>query len=298
MPQFGTGHRITAPGSRHPAERRISVVDERPAPSGLDVNTPNVARMWDYQLGGKDNFAVDRAAAEAVNKALSQAKAPDGHAVARENRNFIRRAVRFLAEEAGIRQFVDIGAGLPTQGNVHDVAHGAAPDARVVYVDYDPVVVVHGQALLTGTDKTAVVQADMREPEKLLAHCELQNLIDLDQPVAFLMVAVPHLLPDEQDPAGIVARLRDAMAPGSYLAITHTTRENWPDAAAVLGREFARLRVTTPMVPRDRAEILDLFDGFELVEPGLVYSSQWRPDSESEPDSGANWMFAGVGRKA
>ncbi len=272
--------------------------NEHPAPVGIDVNTPNVARIWDYQLGGKDNFAADRAAADAVNKAMREANAPEGHVVARENRAFLQRAVRFLAKDAGLRQFLDIGAGLPTQGNVHEVAHQATSDARVVYVDYDPVVVVHGQALLTGSDKTNFIQGDLRKPDDILNHPELRNLIDLGQPVALLLIAVLHLIPDDGDPVGIVTRLRDALPVGSYLAITHATRQRRPGAADVLKKEFERLRVTTPIIPRTRDEIEQFFDGFELVEPGLVFPALWRPDAPAADQvPGAEWMFCGVGRK-
>jgi hypothetical protein len=252
--------------------------------------------MWDYQLGGKDNFAADRAAAEAVNQAMAEANVPDGRAVASENRAFLRRAVRYLAGSAGIRQFLDLGAGLPTQGNVHEIAHETAPDARVVYVDYDPVVVAHGRALLAGTNKTAAVRADLRVPHEMLSQPELTDLLDLGQPVAVLLVATLHLVTDHEDPAGIVAALHEAIAPGSHLVITHATRQRHEGAAAALAESFARLRVTTPIVPRGREEILRLFDGFILVEPGLVFPALWRPDTPTE-DTGAQWMFAGVGRK-
>ncbi len=273
--------------------------NDRPAPVGIDVTTPNVARMWDYQLGGKDNFAADRAAADAVNQAMREAKAPDGRVVARENRAFLQRAVRFLAADRQMRQFLDIGAGLPTQGNVDEVVHQVSPDARVVYVDYDPVVIVHGQALLAGADKTTFVQGDLREPDKILNHPDLQSFIDLGRPVVVLLVSVLHLIPDDADPFGVVTQLRDAMAPGSYLVITHATRQSRPGAADVLKNEFERLRVTTPIIPRSRDDIERFFDGFDLVEPGLVFPALWRPDESLATEAqGAEWMFAGVGRKS
>jgi len=275
------------------------VGNDRPAPVGIDVTTPNVARMWDYQLGGKDNFAADRAAADAVNQAMREAKAPDGRVVARENRAFLQRAVRFLAADRQMRQFLDIGAGLPTQGNVDEVVHQVSPDARVVYVDYDPVVIVHGQALLAGADKTTFVQGDLREPDKILNHPDLQSFIDLGRPVVVLLVSVLHLIPDDADPFGVVTQLRDAMAPGSYLVITHATRQSRPGAADVLKNEFERLRVTTPIIPRSRDDIERFFDGFDLVEPGLVFPALWRPDESLATEAqGAEWMFAGVGRKS
>jgi len=274
------------------------VIDDHPAPTGLSMKTPNVARVWDYQLGGKDNFAPDREAAEALNDACRRVGAPDGRVVARENRDFIGRAVRYLAGPAGIRQFIDVGAGLPTQGNVHQIAQQVNPDAVVVYVDYDPLVVVHGRALLADNANTVVIQADAREPDHILTHPELGEVIDLDQPVAVLLVALLHLLPDDENPTRIVTHLRDALAPGSYLAITHFTGDARPDLAAKIAEEFARLRITTPLIPRTHPQILAFFDDFDLVEPGLVFPTLWRPDPPpAEPDPGARWMYAGVGRK-
>jgi hypothetical protein len=279
--------------------QRRREMDRRRALGTIDTATPNVARMWDYQLGGKDNFAADAQAAEAVNRALQRAGVPSGREAAWENRSFIHRAVRFLAEEAGIRQFVDIGSGLPSMGNVHEIALHAAPDARVVYVDYDPVVLVHARALLgTDTPDVTVVQADLRHPEEVFADPDLLSLIDLDQPVAVLLIAVLHLVTPAENPGGIVRRILAALPPGSYLATTHATSEVHSEGAAVLAGEFERLRVTTPMIPRSRAEILSFFEGLELVDPGLTFPSQWRTDtSGSSSNPGAAWMLAGVGRK-
>jgi hypothetical protein len=275
------------------------VNEERPAPVGVDVTTPNVARMWDYQLGGKDNFAADRAAADAVNEALSRLDVPLGQQVARENRDFLGRAVRFLAGEAGIRQFIDIGAGLPTQGNVHEIAQQVAPDARTVYVDYDPVVLVHGRALLAGDEQVNIIQADARRPAEILEHPDLCELIDLGQPVAVLLISVLHLIVDADDPVGVVGRLMAAVPPGSYLAISHSCREQRAEAASVLSDEFTRHRATAPIVPRTRAEIERFFAGLELVEPGLVFTSEWRPDpTQPAAGPGARWLLAGVGRKS
>jgi S-adenosyl methyltransferase len=181
------------------------------APTGVDASMPNFARVYDYLLGGKDNFPVDRATAE---QAL--AVAPELRVMARENRAFLQRAVRFLVAEAGICQLLDIGTGLPTQGSVHEVAQQVAPDARVVYVDADPVVIAHSRAMLASSDKAAIIQADLRRPEELLDHPELRALIDLGEPVAVLLVAILHGVTDAEDPVGVVTRLRDAMAPGSY----------------------------------------------------------------------------------
>jgi hypothetical protein len=274
------------------------VADEHPASIGIDVNTPNVARMWDYQLGGKDNFAADRAAAEAVNDALRKANAPDGRDAARENRAFLHRAVRYLAGEAGVHQFIDIGAGLPTQGNVHEIAQEIAPAARVVYVDYDPVVLVHSRALLASEPQATIVQADMRHPEEILAKPELRGLIDLSQPVAVLLIATLHLIPDEEDPASMVDRLVAELPVGSYLTITHATLEGRAEAAAALSEQFARSRATTPIVPRSRADIGRFLAGVELIEPGLTFASDWRPDPAQAAGPGARWLLAGVGRKS
>jgi hypothetical protein len=271
---------------------------DRLASPGLDTATPNIARMWNYQLGGKDNFAVDREAADALNQAMREAGVPGGREVAKENRAFIRRAVRFLVGAASIRQFLDIGSGLPTMGNVHEIAHELNPAARVIYVDYDPMVLAHGRVLLANGGNVAVVQADMREPDTILAHPELRDVLDLDEPVAVLLVAALHLLTDDEDPHSVVDKIRHAMVPGSYLALTHVTWEARPQAAAVLADEFQRLKVSTPIVPRGREEILRFFDGFELVEPGLVFPSHWRPGKPSALDHpGAGWMFAGVGKR-
>jgi SAM-dependent methyltransferase len=272
------------------------VTHDQPGTGGIDVSVPNVARVWDYQLGGKDNFAVDRAAADALNEACRAVGAPDGTVVARENRDFIGRAVRYLAGPAGIGQFIDVGAGLPTQGNVHHIAQQVNPDARVVYVDYDPLVLVHGRALLADNANTTVITADLRQPDEILDNADLRTLIDLTEPVAVLLVAVLHLLPDDDKPAGIVAHLRDAVAPGSYLAVTHMTGDARPDLAAKVAAEFARLRITTPLIPRTRHQISQFFDRFDLVEPGLVFPTQWDPRRRGD-DPGAQWMYAGVGRK-
>jgi hypothetical protein len=257
---------------------------------GIDPNTPNVARIYDYWLGGKDNFAADRATAEKLLEIV-----PEARSTARANRDFLGRAVRFLAE-SGIRQFIDLGTGLPTQANVHEMAHEIVPGARVVYVDYDPVVVVHAQALLASDDTTAIVEGDVREPEKIIEHHELRALIDFDEPVAVLMVGILHLITHDEDPYRIVAGFRDAMVPGSYVAICHVTADPRPEAEAPVMRLYQH--ATAPMVPRSHEQIRRLFDGFDLVEPGLVYAPQWRPDWTGEPvDPVTSFVLAGMGRK-
>jgi hypothetical protein len=268
-------------------------VDQRPAPAEIDRSVPNGARIYDYMLGGKDHFQADETAAERMIAAN-----PAAPLTARANRAFLGRAVRFLAKDAGIRQFLDLGTGLPTQQNVHEVAQGVAPDARVVYVDYDPVVVLHGRALLATTGTVTVVQGDLRRPNEILAHPQTRRLIDFDQPVAVLLVAILHFITDEEDPAGIVARLRDEMAPGSHLVISHTANES-PDEVMAAAQQGFRM-AGAPLTPRTRAEVARFFDGFDMLDPGLVEVSQWRPDTpEAPPPSGSPWtIVGGVGRKS
>jgi S-adenosyl methyltransferase len=276
------------------------MTDDMRVVSGIDTTTPNVARVWDYQLGGKDNFAADRAAARAINELCERVGAPDGRAVAQENRAFIGRAVRYLALQAGIDQFIDLGSGLPTYGNVHQVAQEANPLARTVYVDYDPMVLVHGQALLADQRRSIVIEADVREPETIFSNKNLLGLLDLNRPVAVLLVAMLHLIPDDHDAVRIVSHIRDTIAPGSYLALTHTTSQHRPEVAAALTAEFAKRHVTTPLIPRDATQIKRFFEGFELVAPGLVSPPQWRPDGSASVDAETDteWMYAAVGRLA
>ncbi|GIH29726.1 hypothetical protein Aph01nite_80360 [Acrocarpospora phusangensis] len=256
-------------------------------PPGVDPNTPNVARIYDYHLGGKDNFASDRAAAEQMTRLF-----PDVRAAARENRAFLARTVHCLVE-AGIRQIVDIGSGLPTQGNVHEIAHRLAPDCKVVYVDYDPVVVAHGQALLSRGENVEVVRSDVRDPDELLA--AVGREIDFDRPVAFLLFAILHFVHEADKPYEILARLRDVSAPGSYLAISHAT-DSLPDVSAEALEIYKK--ATASLALRSREEILPFFDGYELLEPGLVAPRDWRPDADDPlPDTHASVGFGGVGRK-
>jgi len=237
---------------------------------GNDPGRPAAARIYDYLLGGKDNYAVDRAAAERV-----LAVAPDQRQLARANRAFAIRAVGALAS-AGIRQFVDLGTGFPTSPSVHEAARQADPGARVVYVDYDPLVHVHNTALLAQDDQVVSVQADIRQPETILEHPDLTRLIDFGQPVGVLCVAVLHLVPDAEDPEGIVARFRDALCPGSYLALSQFTSDSDPGAMAELRAVAAGTAVETYF--RSRERILRFFDGFELVPPGLTDVERWRQD--------------------
>ncbi len=263
----------------------------------INTGAPNPARIYDYLLGGKDNFPADREVAEQL-----LAIAPVARDVAEDNRAFLRRAVRFLTREAGIRQFMDLGSGLPTQGNVHEIAQAITPDARVVYVDNDAMVVTHGRALLAA-DNTVVIQADLREPDDILGHPEVRELIDFHKPIALLLTAILHFIPDDEDPLGIVARFRDALPSGSYLAISHGTRDvparpdMSADEMADMGERVEQLYqlTTASLVTRTRAQVERFFDGLELVDPGLVEIQRWRPDEQGSTLPGG--FYGGVGRK-
>jgi len=255
----------------------------------FDSNTPSTARMYDYYLGGKDNFAVDREAAEKV-----LATAPEIRAVAIANRAFLGRVVRFLAGE-GIRQFIDIGTGLPTRGNVHEAAQGAAPYARVVCVDHDPVVCVHARALLGNTGDVAVVEAAMEQPADILADPAVRQLVDFSKPVAVLFFSVLHFATDA---APIVAAFRDVMVPGSYMALSHGVTSQVPggsDKASEVKQVYGTSNSPGGAF-RTEAEILELFSGFELADPGLVPLADWRASAPA-PDIGRTWLLGGVGRR-
>jgi len=258
----------------------------------VDTDKPNMARMYDYALGGKDNFAADR---EAVNRLF--AFSPENKYVPKANRRFLGRAVRHVASQ-GVRQFIDLGAGLPSQGNVHEVAQQSVPDARVVYVDDDPVVLTHATALLATDRSTTVIQADIREPEKILAHERLRELIDLSQPTCVLFVSVLHGIPDKDDPAGIVQAFADHMVPGSHLILSHLTSEGHPPEL-VKQKEEVFAKSPTPFAYRTRAEILGYFDGFTLVDPGLTPVTSWRNDDlqSREMTAAGAWWLGGVAHK-
>jgi hypothetical protein len=261
---------------------------EDQVPAGIDPTVPTAARIYDYLLGGQDNFAADRAAARQVAE-LS----PEIAQVARANRAFLGRTVRFLAAEAGIRQFLDLGAGLPTNGNVHQVAQASAADTRVVYVDNDPSVQAHAPALAAGAS-TAVIQADLRDPATILAHPDSHRLIDLAQPLAILFVAVLHFVPDPDAQQAVAAFSRVA-ASGSYLVLSHGCSDPDPVAAAAGAARYAAGAYSA--VPRPRTGILAFFAGFDLVDPGLVPVHQWRPGPDDPADPGKVWLLGGVGRK-
>jgi SAM-dependent methyltransferase len=260
-------------------------------PPEVDTGRANVARVYDYWLGGNHNFLTDQDLARAI-----VAVEPNIRAMARANRAFLGRAVRFLAA-AGIRQFLDIGSGIPTEGNVHEVAQHAVPGSHVVYADIDPIAVAHSKAILAGNQNAAIIEADLREPGKILTDHTVGRLIDFSQPAGLLLVAVLHVIGDADDPWQAVATLRDALAPGSYLVLCHATSESKPAVAQVIEKLYTR-GVTTGSRIRSRAEILRFFDGFNLVDPGLVYMPQWRPDSPDDvPDDPSElWALAGVGR--
>lgn len=256
----------------------------------INTTVPHPARVYDYFLGGQDNFEADRLAAEAAIKAF-----PNTAESARAARAFLRRVVHFLAAEAGIRQFLDIGAGLPSGENVHQVAQSAAPDAKVVYVDHDPIVLLHAQALLTSSAEgaTAYLDADLRDPQKILS--EAAGTLDFARPMGVLLLGVLHSIGDQHDPHGIIRRLMQGVPGGSYLAICHLTADIYPELA-----EFARAlnerQLDAPLVLRDHAQVTSFFDGLELVEPGVVQLSKWRPRSELE-SSAAAALWGGVARK-
>jgi hypothetical protein len=260
-------------------------------PAGVDTDTPNVARIYDYLLGGKNNFRADRAAAGRLIDAI-----PDAAEIARDNRSFLGRVVRYLVTEGGIRQFLDLGAGLPTQANVHELAQGVAPGVRVVYVDNDPVVASHGRALLTVAGEVGMVHADLRDAADVLRHPDVAGLLDLTQPLAVLCTSTLHFIGDEAEPHAVIAAYRDQMAPGSYLAITHGTREEDPDEEGEAATGVYR-RASSQLYLRPLPEVLRFFDGFELVEPGLTWITEWRPEPGTAPVGRPHSLRGGVGRK-
>ncbi|SRR6266536_39284 len=261
------------------------------APADVDLDRPSAARVYDYFLGGAHNFAVDRELAHQIARMT-----PNIGDTMRANRAFLRRAVRSLVAE-GIIQFLDIGSGIPTVGNVHEVAQHADARSRVVYVDVDPVAVAHSAALLVHDPQTAVVQADARDTHRILAHPEVRQLLDLTQPVAVLLLGVLHFIPDDDDPAGIVARLRDAVVPGSHAVLVNVTHEDQPPE--VIEAQKLSGRTGTPIFLRSRAQLLQQFSGLTLVDPGLVHLPLWRPDSPLDVDDHPERFgaLAGVGRK-
>jgi hypothetical protein len=267
-------------------------------PAGVDATVPSIARVYDVFLGGKDNFAVDREVAAAVNQIH-----PNGGVMAGVNRALLGRVVRFLTAEVGIRQFLDLGSGLPTQGNVHQIAHTIDPQTHVVYVDNDPMVLAHGRALLADNQTTTVVMVDIRRPEDILNHSEVRRYIDFTQPVGLLAFAILHHFTDEEDPAGAAAVLRDAVPSGSHLGLSHffNPGDELPEAAReaeVVEKTFTEKLGTGRF--RTRPEIMSYFGDWELLEPGLVPSGDWRPDPDAVPMERTltyETFAAGVARK-
>ena len=273
---------MTSEASSRPGERAD-------LPSEIPLGVPTAARMYDAALGGKDNFEVDRSANQMLYDAVGEGIV---RGTARENRLFLARAVRYLANECGIRQFLDLGSGLPTGRNTHEIAQEADPTSRVVYVDIDPIVAVHGRAMLA-TENTRIVTADMRKPETVLDDPATRELIDFNEPVALLFVAVFHFMPPSDDPASVVAAFRERQAPGSYVTIAHLTTDGMSEEEQT-GWLAGFAGATNKLALRSEPEIRALFDGYELVEPGLVRPHQWRPGNDDSPTTTS--LFGGVGR--
>jgi SAM-dependent methyltransferase len=259
----------------------------------IDTQTASIARLYDYMLGGTDNYPADRQAADLLEDMF-----PGAFAGARNNRRYLERVVHYLAAECGIRQFIDYGSGLPTQNNVHHVAQGVAPGARVVYVDSDPVVLRHQKfhALLPDDKTTAFIEEDARNVERILDHPDTQRLIDFDEPVGALYISFLHCIPDSDDPWGLIRRTTDRLAPGSYLAISHGVSDN-PEVrrkvtetlVAASGGNWGRLR--------EPAEVHTFFNGLEIVEPGLVKVTAWHSDGGDEEETAMGYEYGGVARK-
>src|ERR1700761_1562966 len=275
--------------------------DEAPAPGAgpagpagpppFDTRLANQARIYDYLMGGKDNYAADRAAVDAVLEV-----APEMGFAARANRAFLGRVVRYLAAQAGIRQFLDIGTGIPTAGNTHQVAQAVAPESRVVYVDYDPIVLAHARALLTSHEAgaTEYIDADLRDTGTILE--QAAQLLDFTKPVAVTLLAIVHVIPAAADPHAIVAKVMDAVPSGSYLAISHAGSdlfdEDTRDSFGGVMKQMMRQRFR----PRSREEVARFFTGTDFVEPGLVSVEEWRPDPDAV-DEGKSSIYGAVGRK-
>jgi hypothetical protein len=259
-------------------------------PTSVNIDKPSAARMYDYLLGGSHNFAVDR---EFLAKKIFPIQ-PDAKRFAIMNRAFMRRAVLFMLEQ-GVRQFLDLGSGIPTVGNVHEIAQSVDPSSRVVYVDNEHVAVAHGQLLLEGNENVAIVQADITKPGLILTDKDTRRLLDFTQPIGLLAITIGHYVLDDQDPRTVFASYRDALPPGSYLAISHLTN----DFAMVKAEELTEVMKHSQnnVRARSRAEVLGLFGEFELQEPGLVTTSQWRPDLPEEANPERDGLYAGVARK-
>lgn len=266
---------------------------ERPswAPTDVDLELPSAARVYDYYLGGSHNFAADR---EMARRAIELW--PELPQVLQANRAFLRRAVRYLISQ-GITQFLDIGSGIPTVGNVHEVAQDALPEARVVYVDVEPVAVAHTRAILADNDLADIVQADLSDVNAITSDPRASRLLDFNRPVGVLMVALLHFVPDEAEPAKIVSRYRELMVPGSHLVLSHATHEGRPDQAD--SHTALYKRTSTPMTMRSRSQVAELLRDFDIVAPGVVFLPQWRPESPADVDDRPERFsgYAAVGRR-
>jgi hypothetical protein len=261
------------------------------SPPAFDTSVAHQARVYDYLLGGKDNYAADRAAVEAWLKVN-----PDLAPSALANRSFLGRAIRYLAGEVGIRQFLDIGTGIPTAGNTHQVAQAIAPESRVVYVDYDPIVLAHARALLTSHEAgaTEYIDSDLRDTQTILV--KAAKLLDFTKPVAVTLISILHAIPDDDDPHAIVASLLDAVPSGSYLAISHMGSDLIAPQTQQEMKDIGKRMSLQQYTPRSRDQVARLFDGTDLVEPGLVRVEEWRPDlGTSVP--GKSYVWSAVGRK-
>jgi hypothetical protein len=272
-------------------ERRGQRV-ERPtwAPGEIDLERPSAARMYDFYLGGSHNFAVDRHTAQEAMKAM-----PDLPQIMQANRAFLRRVVRYLVE-AGVTQFIDIGSGIPTVGNVHEVVHEVDPTRRVTYVDVDPIAVAHSRAILADNPNARIIQADLLDPDGIVDHPEIRSFLDLDQPVAVLLNAVLHFVSDSESPGTLLGRIHDGVAPGSYLSISHASHVGQPDKSSKVEKVYQR--TPTPMTFRSQDQVTELFNGWTLVDPGVVLISHWRPEDEVDEAYARKISgFGGVGQK-
>jgi S-adenosyl methyltransferase len=268
-----------------------------PVPPGVDPATPSPARLYDYYLGGTANYASDRMVAERLRELI-----PELADTAWANRAFHQRAARWLAAQQGIRQFIDIGSGLPTQGNTHEVVLAQDPEARVVYVDRDPMVLAYAKGFLASTGTAALIQADLRDPGSVLDHPNLRALVDFDEPAGLLMTAVLHFIADEEDPWRTVRQYANVLAPGSYVAISHVTGDSKPPLSVAVCRDVYA-RSSQDIYPRTRAEVARFFDGLEMVSPGartapaVVHVGEWGAENPRLADSdGSRWSYCGVAR--
>ncbi|MET0233624.1 MAG: SAM-dependent methyltransferase [Kibdelosporangium sp.] len=263
-------------------------------PDEVNTTVPSMARAYDFLLGGAHNFAVDRLVAEQAEKLM-----PGAAKIARLNRAFLGRAVRFLMDE-GIRQFLDVGSGIPTVGNVHEVAQQIDPSARVLYVDKDPIAVAHSELMLGDNDNADVLRGDMRDPDSIIHSSEARRLLNFDEPIALLLVMMVHWVPDADDPWALIARYRDALPAGSYLALSHVTADQRQDQISGAKDMIQESRSTDQLTPRSHDQIAQLFDGFDLVEPGIVGCGLWHPrgpgDIADNHELNAH-VYAGVGKK-